>query len=65
MLLALLLCQGGHQLLTCLLILLFVGGLAVPAGLVLHEGDALALDGLGQDHGGGTLVILGQLEGIL
>lgn len=29
-----------------------VGGLAVPGGLALHEGDPLALHGAGQQHGG-------------
>ena len=31
--------------------LLLVGSLAVPAHLVLHKGDALALDGVGQEIG--------------
>ena len=41
--------------------LLIVGRLAVPAGVVFHEAHTFALDGLGEDHGGLTLGLLGFL----
>src|SRR5579883_3157668 len=44
--------------------LLFLGGLAVPVDDVLHEGDALALDGLGVD-GARAVRRLGPAQGLL
>lgn len=54
--------QLGFQLSHGLLILLIVGGNAVPAALVFHEGNALALDTLGDYCGGLTFKLYSRIE---
>ena len=56
--------QFGFQLGLGLGHLLVVGRLAMPAGVVLHEAHALALDGLGQNHSGLALGGGSFLEGL-
>jgi len=55
--------DDGFELRLRLRELLVVRGLAVPAGVVLHVAHALALDRLGEDHGGLALDGLGFLVG--
>src|SRR3972149_1815817 len=41
-----------------------VGALAVPGGVVLHERDALAFDGVGDDHAGAARGLFRALQGL-